>query len=48
VLAWYLTNDEIGAVIPVAKRSEQVLENLKTLEVVLTPEEIHTIDQIFK
>jgi myo-inositol catabolism protein IolS len=48
VLAWYLTRDEIDAVIPGAKRAEQVLDNLKTLEVVLTPDEIHTIDLIFK
>lgn len=48
VLAWYLTRDEIDAVIPGAKRAEQVLANLKTLEVILTPDEIHTIDQIFK
>jgi myo-inositol catabolism protein IolS len=48
VLARYLTRDEIDAVIPGAKRAEQVLDNLKTLEVVLTPDEIHTIDQILK
>jgi myo-inositol catabolism protein IolS len=30
VLAWYLTRDAIDAVIPGAKRAEQVLDNLKT------------------
>ncbi|MEH7224450.1 aldo/keto reductase [Bacillus sp. JJ1566] len=48
VLAWYLTRDEIDAVIPGAKRAEQVLDNLKTLDVILTPDEIQVIDQIFR
>ncbi|RFB09674.1 aldo/keto reductase [Bacillus sp. HNG] len=48
VLAWCLTRDEIDAVIPGAKRAEQVLDNLKTLDVVLTPDEIQAIDRIFK
>ncbi len=48
VLAWYLTRDSIDALIPGAKRPEQVLNNLKTLEVSLTPEDIRNIDQIFQ
>ncbi|WP_042457080.1 aldo/keto reductase [Neobacillus dielmonensis] len=48
VLAWYLTRDVIDVIIPGAKRAEQVLQNLKTLEVQLTNEEINEIDQIFK
>ncbi|MBG9794627.1 oxidoreductase [Paenibacillus dendritiformis] len=48
VLAWYLTRDAIDALIPGAKRPDQVLNNLKTLSVRLTPEEIERIDQIFK
>lgn len=48
VLAWYLTRDAIDALIPGAKRPEQVTENLKTLEVRLTPEEIDRIDRIFQ
>ncbi|WP_445505834.1 aldo/keto reductase [Niallia sp. 03091] len=48
VLAWYLTKDSIDAIIPGAKRSEQVLNNLQTLEVQLSPEDINKIDQIFK
>lgn len=47
VLAWYLTRDAIDAVIPGAKRSDQVLSNLKATEVNLSEEDIQTIDQIF-
>ncbi|RLL46688.1 aldo/keto reductase [Oceanobacillus piezotolerans] len=47
VLAWYLTRDVIDAIIPGAKRSDQVLSNLKTLDVKLTQAEIDEIDQIF-
>lgn len=48
VLAWYLTRDEIDALIPGAKRPEQVLANLKTLDVTLTEAEIAEIDGIFR
>lgn len=48
VLAWYLTRDSIDVLIPGAKRQEQVVDNLKTLDVKLTSEEIQRIDQIFK
>ncbi|WP_010529543.1 aldo/keto reductase [Lentibacillus jeotgali] len=48
VLAWYLTSDTIDAIIPGAKRSEQVLNNLKTLDVQLTDDEIQEIDRIFQ
>lgn len=47
VLAWYLTNDAIDVMIPGAKRADQVLNNLKTLDVQLTAAEIKEIDQIF-
>ncbi|MFK9093502.1 aldo/keto reductase [Bacillus salipaludis] len=47
VLAWYLTRDAIDVIIPGAKKAEQVLHNLKTLEVQLTTEEIQEIDRIF-
>ncbi|SDJ78328.1 aldo/keto reductase [Sediminibacillus albus] len=47
VLAWYLTREAIDAIIPGAKNSEQVLNNLKTLDVSLTDKEIQAIDQIF-
>ncbi|WP_312118369.1 aldo/keto reductase [Brevibacillus reuszeri] len=46
VLAWYLTSMDV--VIPGAQRAEQVLDNLKTLDVQLTEEEINEIDRIFK
>lgn len=48
VLAWYLTRDSIDVVIPGAKRAEQVLDNLRTLDVQLTTEEIQEIDRTFK
>lgn len=48
VLAWYLTRDSIDAVIPGAKRANQVLINLKTLDVQLTVNEIIKIDGIFR
>ncbi|WCK56625.1 aldo/keto reductase [Aneurinibacillus sp. Ricciae_BoGa-3] len=48
VLAWYLTRDSIDVLIPGAKRPDQVLNNLKTLDVTLTNEAIEKIDRIFK
>ncbi|MFC7391611.1 aldo/keto reductase [Scopulibacillus cellulosilyticus] len=48
VLAWYLTRDSIDVLIPGAKRAEQVLNNLKTLDVHLTDQEIKEIDRIFQ
>lgn len=47
VLAWYLSREEIDAVIPGAKRSEQVLHNLQAGEVNLTPNEIENIHRLF-
>lgn len=46
-LAWLLAQAGIDAIIPGAKRAEQVLQNLKTNDVQLTKEEINEIDQIF-
>jgi myo-inositol catabolism protein IolS len=48
VLAWYLTRDSIDVLIPGAKRPDQVLNNLKTLDVKLTNKDIEKIDRIFK
>jgi len=48
VLAWYLTRNGIDAIIPGAKRAEQVLDNLRTLEVNLTDSENTEIDRIFQ
>ncbi|PPA69247.1 aldo/keto reductase [Jeotgalibacillus proteolyticus] len=47
VLAWYLTRDSIDALIPGAKRPDQVINNLKTLDVELSHAEIEKIDNIF-
>lgn len=46
-LAWLLAQDGIDAIIPGAKRADQVLQNLKTNDVQLTEEEINQIDKIF-
>lgn len=48
VLAWYLTRDVIDVIIPGAKNVDQVLHNLKTLDVRLTNQEIRNIDRIFR
>ncbi|WP_066255199.1 aldo/keto reductase [Neobacillus drentensis] len=48
VLAWYLSRKSIDVIIPGAKRAEQVLDNLKTLTVHLTANEIDAIDRIFQ
>lgn len=48
VLAWYLAQDGIDALIPGAKKPDQVARNLQTLKVKLTLEDIQKIDQIFK
>lgn len=47
VLAFYLTRPTIDVIIPGAKQSTQVVDNLKTLEVELTDEEIRYIDELF-
>lgn len=48
VLAWYLTQDAIDAIIPGAKEPEQIVSNLKTLEIQLSKEEIEEIGRIFQ
>jgi myo-inositol catabolism protein IolS len=48
VLAWLLTRDFVSAVIPGAKKVEQVLSNLATASLVLSKEEIDLIDRTFK
>ncbi len=47
VLAWLLRHDAIDVIIPGAKRTGQIENNLKTLEVQLTEAEIKAIDRIF-
>lgn len=48
VLRWYLAQDSIDVVIPGAKQPEQVIDNLKTLDVTLSAEEIQQISSIFE
>jgi myo-inositol catabolism protein IolS len=48
VLAWYLTRDSIDSIIPGAKRPDQVINNLKTLDVKLTDQDVETISNIFR
>ncbi|MBW5449252.1 oxidoreductase [Cohnella sp. CFH 77786] len=48
VLAWYLTRDAIDALIPGAKQPEQVANNLRTLSVHLSQEEVDRIDRMFQ
>lgn len=47
VLAWYLTRDDIAAIIPGAKRPEQIAGNIRALDIRLSEEEIHLIDEYF-
>ncbi|MFC2949888.1 aldo/keto reductase [Virgibacillus sediminis] len=48
VLAWYLTRDTVDTIIPGAKRKDQVLSNLKTLDINLSREAIREIERIFQ
>ena len=48
VLAWYLKQETIDAVIPGAKQPEQVLQNIKALNIQLSDEECKLISGIFK
>nr|WEZ50574.1 aldo/keto reductase [Bacillus subtilis] len=47
-LAWLLTRPAIDAIIPGAKRPEQLQDNLKTLNIELTEDEVNFISDIFK
>lgn len=47
VLAFYLTRPSLDIVIPGAKRPNQVVDNLTTLDVELTDEEIEKIEKLF-
>lgn len=47
VLAFYLTRPAIDVIIPGAKRAEQVIENIKAADVVLSDDEIQYIDELF-
>lgn len=47
VLAFYLTKPSLDVIIPGAKRKDQVIDNLKTLDVKLTKENLETIESLF-
>ncbi|HEI2065866.1 TPA: aldo/keto reductase [Staphylococcus aureus] len=47
VLAFYLTRPAIDVIIPGAKRAEQVIENIKVADIVLSDDEIQYIDELF-
>ncbi|WP_054712262.1 aldo/keto reductase [Bacillus sp. JCM 19041] len=47
VLAWYLARPEINILIPGAKRADQLLDNVKTVDVSLTESERTFIDHLF-
>ena len=47
VLAFYLTKPPSDVIIPGAKRKDQVIDNLKTLDVKLTKENLDTIEKLF-
>ncbi|GAP02324.1 aldo/keto reductase [Fructobacillus pseudoficulneus] len=47
ILAWYMANTAITAVIPGARNADQVAANLKATDVTLSAVEFETIDQAF-
>ncbi|HGZ8997515.1 TPA: aldo/keto reductase [Staphylococcus aureus] len=47
VLAFYITRPAIDVIIPGAKRAEQVIENIKAADIVLSDDEIQYIDELF-
>ncbi|CAC5944794.1 aldo/keto reductase [Staphylococcus aureus] len=47
VLVFYLTRPAIDVIIPGAKRAEQVIENIKAADIVLSDDEIQYIDELF-
>ncbi len=47
VLAFYLTRPAIDVIIPGAKRAEQVVENIKAADIVLSDDEIQYIGELF-
>ena len=47
ILAWYLQNQLITAVIPGAKRADQVISNAQAMNIQLTAEEYQTIETTF-
>lgn len=47
ILAWYLQNPLITAMIPGAKNARQVLSNAKAMKIELSTDEYQTIEQVF-
>lgn len=47
VLAWYIKNPYVAVVIPGAKKPEQVINNVKALDVHLTQEDYQRINKLF-
>ena len=47
ILAWYLQNPLVTAVIPGAKRADQVISNAQAMNIQLTAEEYQTIETAF-
>src|SRR5699024_4170258 len=47
VLAWYLQQEPIDTVIPGAKTSTQILDNLKAGDISLSEKEVEAIDRLF-
>lgn len=48
VLAWYLKNPDVAAVIPGAKRPDQVADNAKATDIHLSYDDYDFIDKLFK
>lgn len=48
VLAWYMTNPDIGVVIPGARDAQQVQDNAKAALLTLTSDEYDDIDRLFQ
>ena len=48
ILAWYIKNPEISAVIPGARVPSQVADNVATLKIDLSTDEYQNIDNAFK
>lgn len=47
ILAWYLQNPLVTAVIPGAKRADQVISNAQAMNITLTQQEYQTIENAF-
>jgi aryl-alcohol dehydrogenase-like predicted oxidoreductase len=47
-LAWILANDAVTSVIIGAKRLTQLDDNLKAIDVALTPDDIKALDEVSK